>query len=274
MTPLLYAIKMKSPECVEVLLYKGANPELSIKLSDPDFPEDESRQKSLDTKALDYAIGEKKKASPQDIVLYEDIIDILDEIKTKSKQGQKNDAPQQNPNKPTTLNLSSQTVPMGMDIIMSPTAVADAHRTAQRTIKNQLDIKKLTEENELLKKDVEMLKREIERFKPWVERWIFQGGPSPSPSPLPGVNSPQNEPPRKTSDEKPKRRHKSVHSMEEPRSSKVKSPSKGARDKPESRGKGTKQGSTRPKSTIQHSKTPPGRSVSEKAKGEENKRRT
>jgi len=58
MTPLLYAIKMKSPECVEVLIYKGADPELSIKLSDPEFPEDESRQKSLDTKALDYAIGE------------------------------------------------------------------------------------------------------------------------------------------------------------------------------------------------------------------------
>jgi len=72
---------MKSPQCVEALIYKGADPDLSIKLSDPEFPDDESRQKSLDTKALDYAVGEKKKASPQDVVLYEEIIDIFKRFK-------------------------------------------------------------------------------------------------------------------------------------------------------------------------------------------------
>jgi len=272
MTPLLFAIKMKSPDCVDVLIHKGADPELSIKLFDAEG------EKSLETRALDYAIGEKEKASAEDALIYLDIIDILSEIKLK-KQDQKNsEAPQQIPNKITALNISTpQNVPMGMDLLMSPTALADAHRTAQKAIKNQNDIKKLTEENEILKKDVEMLKREIDRFKPWIERWIFQGGPTASPIPAPvAPNSPKNESPQPKntdSSEKPKPQHKSAHSLDAKtdRSSKVRSPTKTRETRERqgsARGKQGKQSTnTRPKSTHVHSKTPPPRSISEKPKG-------
>jgi len=65
---------------------------------------------------------------------------------------------------------------------LSPSQTADVHRVAQRTIQNQLAIKKLTEENEILKKELLHLKNEIERFRPWIERWIFESAPASVPS--------------------------------------------------------------------------------------------
>jgi len=86
MTPLLYAVKMKSPDCVDVLITAGAKLGLSIKMVDPDFPGDETKHKSLHTNALDYAYGEQKKAVTQDVEVYADIIEILKEAKAKKSK--------------------------------------------------------------------------------------------------------------------------------------------------------------------------------------------
>jgi len=83
MTPLLYAVKMKSPDCVDVLITAVAKLGLSIKMLDSNFPGDETKHKSLHTNALDYAIGEQKKAAAQDVEVYADIIEILKEAKAK-----------------------------------------------------------------------------------------------------------------------------------------------------------------------------------------------
>jgi len=155
MTPLLYAIKMKSVDCVDVLVLQEADPSLSIKI------QEKNGEKSLNTSALDYAVGEKKKAASQtDKEIYEDIIQIL---KSKFRFD-----PEANGGDPAG--------------VLSPSQTADVHRVAQRTIQNQLAIKKLTEENEILKKELLHLKNEIERFRPWIERWIFESAPASVPS--------------------------------------------------------------------------------------------
>lgn len=135
MTPLLYAIKMKSPDCVDILIMHGADPSLSLKI------QESTGERSLNTNALEYATGEKKKASGHDKENYEDIILIL----TAKLNGIEID-----PNSPT--DIGRQFAAGSEPTIMSPSLTANAHRVAQSTIQNQIGIKKLTEENATLKK--------------------------------------------------------------------------------------------------------------------------
>jgi len=131
-------------------------------------------KKSLNTNALQYATGEKNKASSaEDKVLYEDIIQILIEL-CKLKNGG--------------AQFSNGEAPANA---MSPSQLADVHRITQKTIQNQIAIKKLAEENEGLKKEVQQLKQEIERFKPWIlyiEKWIYTTSPNAA---IPVIPPPQ-----------------------------------------------------------------------------------
>jgi len=177
MTPLLYAIKMKSPDCVDILILNGADPTLSLKIL-----EKNGEERSLNTNALEYATGEKKKASGEDKINYEDIILILKE----KLDVPEDDITESPPSKP----------------LLSPSETASAHRVAQSTFQNQLAIKKLKEENSSLKKEVQLLRQEIERFKPWIERWIYESTPSSTPLSPPitvmdSDNNNNNLPPKK-----------------------------------------------------------------------------
>jgi len=158
MTPLLYAVKYRSPDCVDVLVTYGADHTLSLKIQDDETDTD----RSLSTNALQYATGEKNKASSaEDKVLYEDIIAILNECQVKHSFSQ-----------------NSGEAPANS---MTPFQLADVHRITQKTIQNQIAVKKLTEENENLKKELNLLKQEIERFRPWIEKWIYQTSPNSLP---------------------------------------------------------------------------------------------
>jgi len=223
---------------------------------------------------LNMPMVNKKKAADEDILKYAEIIEILKEAKAAKKNKK---TPQKTPQakpaqlNPAQLNLipSTQNVPIGMDnILMSPTVVADNHRIAQRTIQNQNAIKKLTEENESLKKDVEHLKKEIEYFKPWIiilEKWVYQGGPPRSPQsggPQPIADLKDSTEGSPESDKSPKKRHRSLAPP------KQQSPTKGTRPKRESEGPSKSKSkqvtqSQQPISTSPHSKNPMGRSVSE-----------
>jgi len=149
---------MKSADCVDVLILKGAKLGLSIKMLDPDHPGDETKHKSLHTNALEYAYGEQKKSSWW---RYFKVCWNNWNFK-RSKSSKKNKkTPQKTPQakpaqlNPAQLNLipSTQNVPIGMDnILMSPTVVADNHRIAQRTIQNQNAIKKINRRKRIPKK--------------------------------------------------------------------------------------------------------------------------
>jgi len=165
-TPLLYAIKLKNPECVDILVYAGADPELSFKVWDPDYPDDESKQKSLNTNALAYAMGEKKKAvDSTDIGIYETIIKIIKEPIVNREIIQQKQSSQKEEHSTTALPESS-----------SASITVETHRIAQKTMQNQLDIKNLQKENESLKKEIKHLRKELNRFQPWIERWMNQDG--------------------------------------------------------------------------------------------------
>jgi hypothetical protein len=160
MTPLLYAVKYKSPDCVDVLVTYGADITLSIKIQD----EETDTERSLNTNALQYATGERDKASSaQDKVLYEDIIAILTEIQLKHG---------------SFAHSNGEAAPGNS---MTPSQLADVHRITQKTIQNQIAIKKLTEENEGLKREILILRQEIERFRPWIEKWIYHSTPNALP---------------------------------------------------------------------------------------------
>lgn len=152
---------MKSIDCIDVLILYNADPSLSIKLQEKDG------ERSLDINALEYAIGEKKKAVGKDKDLYQDIIDIL-----KAKME-------------TVQPLSASDSNVGAPL---PSQVVDEHRLFQKIFQNDLAIKKLTHENEQLKKELQSLRHDIERFKPWIERWIYESVPTTNlPTPTLGI---------------------------------------------------------------------------------------
>jgi hypothetical protein len=165
MTPLLYAIKMKSPDCVDILILNGADPSLSLKI------QEKNGERSLNTAALEYATGEKKNAAGEDQINYEDIILILKEKLNIM------DSP---PNTPSEIGDDDTVrMPVGSDpSLLSPSQTLNTHRLTQITFQNQTAIKKLTEENASLKKEIQQLRQEIERFKPWIERWIYESTPT------------------------------------------------------------------------------------------------
>jgi len=185
MTPLLYAIKMKSPDCVDILILNGADPSLSLKIQ-----EKNGEERSLNTNALEYATGEKKKASGEDKINYEDIILIIKEKLNGSDDITASPSDVGNPDR--LFGGSSEP-------ILSPSQTASAHRVAQSTFQNQLAIKKLREENSSLKKEVQILKQEIERFRPWIERWIYESTPASTPlsPPITVMDSDNRLPPKK-----------------------------------------------------------------------------
>jgi len=184
MTPLLYAIKMKSPDCVDMLIMHGADPSFSLKI------QESTGERSLNTNALEYATGEKKKASGHDKENYEDIILIL----TAKLNGIEIDPPS-----PSSTDIGRQFAAGSEPTIISPSQTANAHRVAQSTLQNQIGIKKLSEENASLKKEIQQLRQDIERFRPWIERWIYESTPGSTTSNpiLPSIIENDNVKPKK-----------------------------------------------------------------------------
>lgn len=203
-SPLHFAVKVKAPRCVEVLLEFGAD--IKMKLKTPE-------NKSLPITALQLAEGERdvaiKNKRDTDIAIYDDIVHLIKEHDKKKKKKKKaaiektesgteqiphvsdqNGAGRDAPSTPIPTSISLNTLEkggpvgnggdlvttssvgnigtIGLHVPPSPSSALDFHKVTLRATQNQLAIKKLEEKNELLQKEIEGLRQDMELLKKLV----------------------------------------------------------------------------------------------------------
>jgi len=198
-SPLQFAVKVKAPKCVEVLLECGAD--IKMRLKTPE-------NKSLPITALQLAEGERdvaiKNKRENDIETYDDIVRLIKEHeknkkkkkKKKTSDSQKDDGEQKAAGESTTIadakpNGSPYSIDtkslnqlgaggdhvtvastgsigggsMPMIVPPSPSSSLDMHKVTLRAAQNHLAIKKLEEKNDHLQKEVEQLKQDVDGLK-------------------------------------------------------------------------------------------------------------
>jgi len=182
MTPLQFAVKVKAPKCVEVLLDFGAD--IKMKLKTPE-------NKSLPITALALAEGERDVAQKNDrvtdIAIYDVIVQLIKdhEVKKKKKKRVKKDSEpklelhidelpgkhgkdsssDKNEHQVPIVDITTTSSGSVLAVPTSPTSVVDMHKLTLKATQNQMAIKKLEERNELLQKEIDEIRRDMELMK-------------------------------------------------------------------------------------------------------------
>jgi len=170
MSPLHFAVKVKAPKCVEVLLEFGADIKMKLKTTE---------NKSLPITALQLAEGEREMAAKNnrqsDIEVYDDIVSLINEHEKnkKTKKKKKVTPAEVEPVKSIDTKaveenkeIDTTDVPITPNSTpISPTSAVDMHRLTLKVAQQQSAIKKLEDKNVDMQKEIETLRQDLDLLK-------------------------------------------------------------------------------------------------------------
>jgi len=198
-SPLQFAVKVKAPKCVEVLLEHGAD--VKMKLKTPE-------NKALPFTALALAEGERgiaqKNDRMSDIAIYDEIVRIIKEHdkKSKKKKKAKEEKLEEVEPKPESAGKETTTITnfekvhavngaggelvssasmgsLNTSMPQSPSSVVEMHKMTLKATQNHISIKRLEEKNEQLQKEIEVLRQDVDLLKKLVMSLDLSKGAEP-----------------------------------------------------------------------------------------------